>query len=58
MDDTGSGLPTPARHGQNERAMAVLRGVLFFAAAAFLACRLGVLDFLDFLDFLAIESSS
>lgn len=22
MDDTGSGLPTPARHGQNERAIA------------------------------------
>src|ERR1700730_17067855 len=35
------------------RGVAVLRGVLFFAAAAFLACRLGVLDFLDFLDFLA-----
>ena len=25
MDDTGSGLPIPARHGQNERAMALGR---------------------------------
>lgn len=25
MDDTGSGLPTPARHGQNERAIALGR---------------------------------
>jgi hypothetical protein len=27
MDDAGSGLPTPARHGQNERAIVVFRKV-------------------------------
>jgi hypothetical protein len=27
MDDTGSGLPTPARHGQNERAIVIKRKI-------------------------------
>src|ERR1700724_3853470 len=40
------------------RCVVFLLVVLFFAAPAFLARRLGVLDFLDFLDFLAIEASS
>jgi transposase len=31
MDDTGSGLPTPARHGQNERAIALNRKNSLFA---------------------------
>ena len=33
MDDTGSGLPTPARHGQNERAMALNRKNALFAGS-------------------------
>jgi len=33
MDDTGSGLPTPARHGQNERAMALGRKNHLFAGS-------------------------
>lgn len=31
MDDTGSGLPTPARHGQNERVMVLTRKNALFA---------------------------
>ena len=31
MDDTGSGLPTPARHGQNERMIALTRKNALFA---------------------------
>jgi hypothetical protein len=31
MDDTGSGLPTPARHGQNERSPALGRKNHLFA---------------------------
>ena len=34
MDDTGSGLPTPARHGQNERATALTRKNAMFARLA------------------------
>jgi transposase len=33
MDDTGSGLPTPARHGQNERAIALGRKNHLFAGS-------------------------
>jgi hypothetical protein len=33
MDDTGSGLPTPARHGQNERATALGRKAWLFAGS-------------------------
>ena len=33
MDDTGSGLPTPARHGQNERAIALNRKNTLFAGS-------------------------
>jgi hypothetical protein len=33
MDDTGSGLPTPARHGQNERAIALGRKSWLFAGS-------------------------
>jgi IS66 C-terminal element len=33
MDDTGSGLPTPARHGQNERAIAITRKNALFAGS-------------------------
>jgi len=33
MDDTGSGLPTPARHGQNERAIALGRKAWLFAGS-------------------------
>ena len=33
MDDTGSGLPTPARHGQNERVMALGRKSWLFAGS-------------------------
>jgi transposase len=31
MDDAGSGLPTPARHGQNERAITLNRKNALFA---------------------------
>jgi transposase len=34
MDDTGSGLPTPARHGQNERAITITRKNALFAGSA------------------------
>jgi transposase len=33
MDDTGSRLPIPARHGQNERAMALRRKNALFAGS-------------------------
>jgi transposase len=33
MDDTGSGLPTPARHGQNERAITITRKNALFAGS-------------------------
>jgi transposase len=33
MDDTGSGLPNPARHGQNERATALGRKNHLFAGS-------------------------
>ena len=33
MDDTGSGLPTPARHGQNEPATALNRKNALFAGS-------------------------
>jgi transposase len=33
MDDTGSGLPIPARHGQNERATALGRKNHLFAGS-------------------------
>jgi hypothetical protein len=33
MDDTGSRLPTPARHGQNERATAITRKNALFAGS-------------------------
>ena len=33
MDDTGSGLPTPARHGQNERAIALGRKSWLFCGS-------------------------
>ena len=33
MDDTGSGLPIPARHGQNERATALGRKSWLFAGS-------------------------
>ena len=33
MDDTGSGLPIPDRHGQNERAMALGRKNHLFAGS-------------------------
>jgi transposase len=33
MGDTGSGLPTPARHGQNERAIALGRKNYLFAGS-------------------------
>ena len=33
MDDTGSGFPTPARHGQNERAIALGRKSWLFAGS-------------------------
>lgn len=33
MDDTGSGLPTPARHGQNERVIALGRKNHLFAGS-------------------------
>jgi hypothetical protein len=33
MDDTGSGLPTPARHGQNERSPALGRKNHLFAGS-------------------------
>jgi hypothetical protein len=34
MDDTGSRLPIPARHGQNERAMTITRKNALFAGSA------------------------
>jgi hypothetical protein len=33
MDDTGSGLPNPARHGQNERATTITRKNALFAGS-------------------------
>jgi transposase len=33
MDDTGSGLPNPARHGQNERATTLNRKNALFAGS-------------------------